>query len=109
MSEPLVVIVTCPSQQEAESIAEAVVEQRLAACVNVAGPVRSFFRWEGALQKEAEWLLFVKSISERLEELCQELARLHSYDVPEIIAVPVSGGSEKYLKWLEEMSTPSAP
>lgn len=103
MSEPLVVLMTAGSQEEAERIAEALVGERLAACVNVVPGVTSIYRWEGKVQHDREWLLVTKSRRDVLGRLVERVQALHSYDVPEIIALPMAGGSEPYLRWLDSV------
>ncbi len=102
MSEAIVVLVTCSSEEEATKIANALVEGRLAACVNIISPVRSIYRWEGKIWDEKEWLLTIKIQQKRFEELEKKVKSLHSYSVPEIIALPIVEGSASYLKWIEE-------
>jgi periplasmic divalent cation tolerance protein len=100
-----VVFVTCPTLALARKIARAVVQRRLAACVNVVhGPVESFYTWKGKLEKAREYLLVMKTTAKRLAELEREVKRLHSYDVPEFIALPIVAGSREYLSWLHEGS-----
>ena len=101
MSERLVVLITTGSQEEADRIAQALVGEMLAACVNIVPGVTSVYRWEGAVQRDQEWLLVVKSRREVLEDLVQRVQALHSYDVPEVVALPLSGGSEAYLQWID--------
>ena len=97
----VVVLVTCASRREAGRIASSVVARKLAACVNVfETPVRSVYRWKGKIEKGREFLLLMKSSRSRLAALQAEVERLHSYDVPEFIAVPIVGGSARYLAWL---------
>ncbi len=103
MSQPIVVSVTCGSEDEALKIANALVEERLAACANLISPIRSIYRWEGKIWDEKEWLLIIKTQSHRFEELEKRVKSLHSYSVPEIISIPIVEGSQPYLKWLEEM------
>jgi periplasmic divalent cation tolerance protein len=99
----VVVLVTCGSAGEAEQIARTLVEQRLAACVNLVGtPVRSVYRWQGKIETASEHLLVIKTSREKLAGLRQQVERLHSYDVPEVIALPIVAGSPKYLRWLKE-------
>ncbi len=102
MSEPIVVLVTCGSEEEAAKIANSLVEERLAACVNIISPVRSIYRWEGKIWDEREWMLMIKTQKKRFEDLEKKVKSLHSYSVPEIVALPVVEGSASYLKWLEE-------
>ncbi len=97
------VLVTCGNLEEAETMAKTVVQEKLAACVNLvspASPVRSFYMWEGALQNEPETLLVLKTREERLAALEQRIQSLHSYAVPEFIVLPVISGSKAYLDWV---------
>ena len=100
MSEPLLVLITAGSEQEAEDIATALVAGRLAACVNVVPGITSIYRWQGEVQRDREWLLVVKSRRDVLDDLVQRVRELHSYDLPETIALPLVGGSAPYLDWL---------
>ena len=102
MAEPIVVLVTCGSEEEAVKIANSLVEERLAACVNMISPVRSIYRWEGKIWDEREWMLIIKTQKRRFEDLEKKVKSLHSYTVPEIIALPIIEGSASYLNWLEE-------
>jgi periplasmic divalent cation tolerance protein len=102
MGESIVVLITCGSEEEAAKIANSLVEERLAACVNIISPVRSTYRWEGKIWDEREWMLIIKTQKRRFEELEKKVKSLHSYSVPEIIALPIVEGSASYLKWLEE-------
>jgi periplasmic divalent cation tolerance protein len=98
-----VVLVTCGSLKEARCIARGVVSARLAACVNIIlSPVESFYAWKGNLEKAREYLLVIKTAAKRLAALEKEVMRLHSYDVPEFIALPIAAGSGNYLSWLQE-------
>jgi periplasmic divalent cation tolerance protein len=102
MTEVLVVLVTCGGTEEAERIASAVVTERLAACVNVVPAVRSCYVWEGKLTWSEEVLLVVKTTRGGYGDLETRIRELHSYDVPEIIAMPVERGLEKYLEWVQQ-------
>jgi len=102
MSDPIVVFVTCGSEEEGLKIANALVEEHLAACVNLISPVRSIYRWEGKIWDENEWLLIIKTQKDRFEELEKKVKSLHSYSVPEIISLPIGDGSSSYLKWIKE-------
>jgi periplasmic divalent cation tolerance protein len=104
MSDPIIVLVTCGSEEEALKIAHSLVEERLAACVNLVFPVRSIYRWEGKIWDEEEWLLIIKTQKQRFEELEKKVKSLHSYSVPEIIGLPIIEGSSSYLEWLKEMT-----
>jgi periplasmic divalent cation tolerance protein len=103
----MVVFITAGGRAEAQRIATALVEERLAACVNVIGPMKSVYRWKGNVEKAEEYLLVAKTLGERLEKLKEAVMSLHSYSLPEIIAVKIEGGSAPYLRWLEEGSTGS--
>ncbi len=98
----IVVLITTPSKEDADSIGRHLVESRLAACVNILPSVTSIFRWEGKLCEEAESLLIVKTQSERFDRLSQEVRARHRYAVPEIIALPIVRGSPDYLDWIQE-------
>jgi uncharacterized protein involved in tolerance to divalent cations len=102
MGEFIVVYVTAGSADEGQRIAGALVEERLAACVNRVTGVRSTYRWEGRVERADEELLIVKTSRDLFERLKKRIAELHSYSVPEIIALPIIDGSESYLKWLHE-------
>jgi periplasmic divalent cation tolerance protein len=102
MSDPVVVLVTCVSEEEALKIANALVEDRLAACVNLVAPIRSVYRWEGKIWDEKECLLIIKTQKHRFEELEKKVKSLHSYSVPEIISLPITEGSLAYLDWIRE-------
>jgi periplasmic divalent cation tolerance protein len=96
-----VVLVTCPTLALARKMARAVVEKRLAACVNVVrSPLESFYTWKGKLESAHEHLLIIKTTATRLSQLEREVKRLHTYDVPEFIALPLADGSWEYLTWL---------
>ena len=104
MTNVIVILTTCASEEEAVKIAKALVENCLAACINIVSPVRSIYRWQGKICDEKEWLLIIKTGRERFEELESKIKSLHSYSVPEIICLPVLEGSLAYLEWLEEMT-----
>src|SRR5690242_7557065 len=101
MTDKIVVFSTAGSAEEAEKIARRLVENRLAACVNVIKEIRSFYRWQGKIEDAAEWLLVIKSSRERFEALRSAVEKLHSYDVPEVIALPVVEGAQNYLNWMD--------
>ena len=98
----VVVLITATSTGEAEAIGRALVEARLAACVNIASGVRSFFRWQGAIEDQEEALLLVKSRGELVPSIIETVKGLHSYTVPEVIALPILAGSPDYLAWIDE-------
>jgi periplasmic divalent cation tolerance protein len=98
-----IILVTCGSKPEAKKIARALVAGHLAACVNIlTAPVESVYRWKGSVESATEFLLLIKMTQRRFAALRREIERLHSYEVPEIISVPIGKGSPKYLRWLAE-------
>jgi periplasmic divalent cation tolerance protein len=102
------VVVTCGTLPEARRIARAAVEGRLAACVNVMlNPVESIYHWKGKVESSREYLLIMKSTTRCLPELERMVRRMHSYDVPEFLVLPVVSGSRGYLRWLVESVKPS--
>ncbi|MHC4592310.1 MAG: divalent-cation tolerance protein CutA [Planctomycetota bacterium] len=105
MNEAIVVMVTCGNAAEAETIANKLLEERLVACVNIAGRIRSLFHWEGAVTRESESLLLMKTRQECFDALSRRIKELHSYEVPEIIAMPIMVGNPDYLDWIRECTT----
>jgi len=101
MTDKIVVFSTCSDAEQAAEIARRLVDSRLAACVNIVSQVRSIYRWKGAVEDASEWLLIIKSRRGLLERLSAEIASLHSYQLPEVIAVPIIDGAPGYLSWLE--------
>lgn len=101
-SQALVVYCTCPDQVVAERIAEAVVSERLAACVNLIPGMTSIYRWEGQIQRDAELLLIIKTRCSVYPKLEARIIELHPYRVPEIIALPMQAGSAAYLAWIAD-------
>jgi len=97
---PVLVLSTVARREDAERIAGTLVEERLAACVNVVPGVASIYRWKGAVEREDELLLVIKSRAERMEDLAARLRALHPYEVPEMIILPIAGGHPPYLDWL---------
>lgn len=103
MTGKVVVLVTCANRAEARKIARGVVAKRLAACVNiVAGRVESVYRWKGKMERAQEILLVIKTTRARYAALEREVRRLHSYETPEVIALPIAAGSKAYLDWVSE-------
>jgi periplasmic divalent cation tolerance protein len=105
MEQFRIVLTTASSHDEAKRIAKALVEGRLAACVNLVGGVESIYRWQGEVEEAAEVLLLIKTNVEKLEALETAVRRLHSYEVPEFLIFEVKGGSAAYLKWLDDSLT----
>jgi periplasmic divalent cation tolerance protein len=102
MTDKIVVLSTCATDEEAGRLARLLVEQRLAACVNVVGGVRSFYRWKGAVEEASERLLVIKTSRALFPALKAALEAAHSYETPEALALPVLDGAANYLNWLEE-------
>lgn len=100
MADEIIVLITASGNEEAETIARSLVNERLAACVNMVPRIRSVFVWEGKVQDAEETLLIVKSRMPLMDELISRVKALHSYTVPEIIALPIVHGSDDYLQWL---------
>ena len=101
MTNKILVYSTCSGAEEAKQLARHLIEQRLAACVNVFPGVDSFYRWQGKVEEEAEIVLLIKTSRDLFDRLRAELERLHSYDLPELIAVPIVDGAPNYLNWME--------
>ena len=102
MTDKIVVFGTCGSEQEARKVARGLVEKRLAACVSVTPGIRSIYHWRGAIEEDSEHLLVIKSRRDLFGRLRAELEKLHSYDVPEVVALPIVDGSEAYLGWMDQ-------
>lgn len=98
----IISFVTASNEAEAEKIANPLIEKGLAACVNIVPKIKSIYKWQGRIENSEEVLLIIKSISKKFDELKEEVKRLHSYDVPEIISIDISNGSEGYLNWIDE-------
>jgi periplasmic divalent cation tolerance protein len=100
-SDPLVLVyVTAPSARAAERLGSAVVEEGIAACANVIGPVRSVFRWKGEIERAREYVVILKTRRSRAPALTRRIKALHSYDVPCVITLPILGGNEDFLAWI---------
>jgi periplasmic divalent cation tolerance protein len=102
MSGQAVVLSTAGTEDEASRIARALIERRLAACVNVVPGVRSTYRWQGAVRTDAEWLLIVKTRRDRFDEVRAAIRELHSYELPEVVMLDVAEGDAAYLAWIDE-------
>ncbi|GIU73494.1 MAG: divalent-cation tolerance protein CutA [Bryobacteraceae bacterium] len=101
MTDKIIVLTTCPSEEEAGRIARLLVEERLAACVQILPPMRSIYRWRGALEESEERLLVIKTRRGLFGDLSRRVRASHSYEVPELLAVPVVDGAEDYLAWMD--------
>jgi periplasmic divalent cation tolerance protein len=102
MTDKLLVLTTAGSETQAGKIAEALVERRLAACVNIVPGVRSVYRWEEKVERSEECLLLIKTARVSEQQVREAIRELHSYELPEHIAIAIDAGSEEYLKWIEE-------
>jgi periplasmic divalent cation tolerance protein len=102
MSTARIVLTTAGSQEEARKIAHALVERKLAACVNVVPQIESVYRWQGKVESATEWLLIIKTQAEAFERVRDAIQELHSYDLPECLMLDVSDGSPAYLNWIGE-------
>jgi len=100
MSDALLILCTCPNAESASRIARALVEERLAACVNRVPGLTSVYRWQGEIHEDNEVLLLIKTQHERFESLRARIIELHPYDVPEVIALEIAAGHAPYLEWL---------
>jgi periplasmic divalent cation tolerance protein len=108
MTDKIVVLTTCDSEKHAEKLARHLVDQRVAACVNILPKARSIYRWKEKVEETAEWVLIIKSRRDLFAALRAEIQKLHTYEVPELIALPVVDGSEAYLAWLDaQLTTPT--
>lgn len=106
MTDKVIVFSTCPSREEGKRIAKALVEERLAACVNVIDGIVSIYRWHGTVHEGDETMLVVKSRRDLLARLQERLASIHSYEVPEAVAMPVVDGLPAYLEWMDRELDP---
>lgn len=105
----LVVCTTVPDEPTARRMAAALVERRLAACVQVSGPIESVYRWRGAVETAAEWLCVAKTTADRWEEIECAIVELHPYDTPEIVATPLTHAADAYARWLRDETKPTGP
>ena len=101
MTDKLLVVTTTGSEEEARKIAQALVERRLAACVNIIPRIHSVYRWEGKVEQADEWLLLIKTDRPHQEQVYTAIREVHSYSVPEFVAIAVEAGSKEYLEWME--------
>lgn len=105
--QAVVVLITCPTRRVAERLAQALVRQRAAACVNLLPGLQSVFRWEGKIDHAREVLLLIKTTPARVARLTRLVRSLHPYEVPEVIALPVTAGSAPYLRWVKASVSPA--
>jgi len=103
---PVVVLSAVGAPPDAQRIARALVEERVAACVNIVPGITSIYRWKGAVEQEAELLLVIKTTGERVEQLKARLLQLHPYELPEVVVIPIGGGHGAYLEWIAQQVQP---
>ncbi len=106
MSDKIIVLTNTGSREEAQKIARALAERKLAACVNIVPAVQSIYWWQGKVETAAEWMLLIKTVHERFEAVRDAIAELHSYDLPECVAISIAEGSAEYLRWIAESVEP---
>jgi periplasmic divalent cation tolerance protein len=109
MSDYVIVLVTLPADRDPAPMAGALVDARLAACVNVLPAMRSVYRWQGQVEEASEHQLLIKTTRDRVEALRERVRELHPYDVPEFLVVPASGGDPAYLEWIRDSTKRDAP
>ncbi len=102
----IIILVTCKDKLEAEKITQSLLEQRLIACGNIVSPVTSFFHWHGRIDIAEECLIVMKSRLDLFEQIAEQVKSLHSYDVPEILALPIVEGSKIYIDWMNDVLKP---
>ena len=102
MTDKRIILSTAGSEDEARRIAQALVERRLAACINIVGPIQSVYRWKGAVESAAEHLLIIKTTAAAFPRVRDAIRELHSYDLPECVMLSIEAGSEDYLNWIAE-------
>jgi len=104
MTDKVVVLSACGSAEEAKRLASSLVESRLAACVNILPGAHSIYRWKGVVEEADEWILVIKTRRALIERLIAELQQLHSYELPEVLALPAVDGLDRYLAWIDEQT-----
>lgn len=106
MTDKVVIMVTASSRRECGKIARRLIEEKLAACVNISQPIQSVYRWEGKIEQSKEFLLFIKTKRDLFPQVRAEIALVHSYHTPEIICLPIIDGSPNYLQWISDSVRP---
>jgi len=109
MPDTIQILTTAPDKPLALRIARALVDARLAACVQISGPVESIYRWQGQIESATEWQCWIKTTRDRYADVEQTIRRLHPYEVPEIIAMPIVEGHPDYMQWLERSLVDDRP
>ena len=102
MNDPIIILTTVSSKKEAEIIGSKLIDKELAACVNIIPNIKSIYRWEGKINKDSEYLLIIKTVKRAEEDVFENIRKLHSYDTPEMISIPITGGEKSYLNWLSK-------
>src|ERR1700723_3285692 len=105
MTDKRIVLSTTGSEDEARKVAHELIERRLAACVNILPQVESIYRWQGKIETGREWLLLIKTTAERFTAISDTIRELHSYELPECIAIEIEDGSPEYFRWLSDSTT----
>ena len=105
MKNPIVILTTASTKTEADKIATKLVQEKLAACVNIIPNIKSIYRWKDKISTDSEFLLIIKTVQRVEEEIFKKICKLHSYDTPEMISIPVTGGEKNYLNWLSKSVT----
>jgi periplasmic divalent cation tolerance protein len=108
VTDSVVIMVTASSRRECRKIARRLIEEKLAACVNITQPIQSVYRWEGKVESSKEFLMFIKSRRELFPQIRTEISLIHSYHTPEIICLPIIDGSLNYLQWISDSVRPDA-
>jgi periplasmic divalent cation tolerance protein len=106
-SEHFIISSTTDSDEAARALASSVVNAHLGACAQIVGPITSVYRWEGKVETATEWRVEIKTAADRVAELIEHIKANHSYDVPEIVTTPITGGSTEYLTWVVDESRPT--
>lgn len=101
MTNLRLVLTTAESQNQARRIADALIERKLAACVNIVSGVQSIYRWKGKAEEADEWLMWIKTTADAFERVCETIKELHTYELPECMCLAIEGGSPEYLRWIE--------
>lgn len=104
MGKLIAVFTTTAKKKDAEAIANSLINKNLAACVQILGPIQSFYKWKNKKKNTEEWLSIIKTKDKSYKKAEAEIKRLHKYEIPEIVTIKISGGSKEYLHWLEEQT-----
>tara|TARA_B100000745_G_scaffold293421_1_gene235302 strand:- start:561 stop:878 length:318 start_codon:yes stop_codon:yes gene_type:complete len=102
LNDPIIILTTVSSKKEAELIGSKLIDKELAACVNIIPNIKSIYRWEGKINKDSEYLLIIKTVKRAEEDVFENIRKLHSYNTPEMISIPITGGEKSYLNWLSK-------